>query len=69
MRAHVGDLLVVEGRREDTGRKTGVVTEVRGAEGAPPYQVRWVDEDQDVLVYPGPDAHIEGARDDGEPAG
>ncbi|ASU83904.1 DUF1918 domain-containing protein [Nocardiopsis gilva YIM 90087] len=61
MRARIGDRLVVEGPRDDVHRRTGVVTEVRGREGAPPYQVRWLDEDADheVLVYPGPDAHIE----------
>ncbi|WP_255429775.1 DUF1918 domain-containing protein [Streptomonospora sp. PA3] len=61
MRAKVGDRLVVEGPRDDLHRRTGVVTQVRGSEGAPPYQVRWLDEDSatESLVYPGPDAHIE----------
>ncbi|MFD0775785.1 DUF1918 domain-containing protein [Streptomonospora algeriensis] len=61
MRARIGDHLVVEGPRDDTHRRTGVVTQVRGREGAPPYQVRWLDEDADTesLIYPGPDAHIE----------
>ncbi|MBB6171828.1 hypothetical protein HNR23_001888 [Nocardiopsis mwathae] len=61
MRARIGDRLVVESERHDMHRRTGVVTEVRGDNGAPPYQVRWLDEDKDheVLVYPGPDAHIE----------
>lgn len=69
MRAQVGDHLVVEGPREDIHSRTGVVTEVRGPDGAPPYQVRWMDEDADheVLVYPGPDAHIEHSPED-EPA-
>ncbi|KIH98391.1 hypothetical protein LP52_13205 [Streptomonospora alba] len=61
MRARIGDHLVVEGPRDDMHRRTGVVTQVRGREGAPPYQVRWLDEDVDneSLIYPGPDAHIE----------
>ncbi|MET9794688.1 dsRBD fold-containing protein [Nocardiopsis alba] len=61
MRAKVGDHLVVESPNADTHRRTAVVTEVRGPEGAPPYQVRWTDggvEHRD-LIYPGPDAHIE----------
>ncbi|WP_017580390.1 dsRBD fold-containing protein [Nocardiopsis valliformis] len=73
MRAEVGDRLVVESPNADTHRRTGVVTEVRGAQGAPPYQVHWQDSEQghDALVYPGPDAHIEhppGPGADGEGA-
>ncbi|MBV2366305.1 DUF1918 domain-containing protein [Streptomonospora nanhaiensis] len=61
MRARVGDRLVVEARRDDAHRRTGVVTEVRGGQGAPPYRVRWLDNAShtETLVYPGPDAHIE----------
>ncbi|GAB3440410.1 DUF1918 domain-containing protein [Streptomonospora sediminis] len=61
MRARIGDHIVVEGPRDDMHRRTGVVTEVRGRQGAPPYQVRWIDEDSatESLIYPGPDAHIE----------
>ncbi|WP_344976716.1 DUF1918 domain-containing protein [Salinactinospora qingdaonensis] len=59
MRARVGDRLVVEGPRDDVPRRTAVVTDVRGRDGAPPYQVRWVDEDRETLVFPGGDAHIE----------
>ncbi|WP_026122234.1 dsRBD fold-containing protein [Nocardiopsis halotolerans] len=61
MRAQVGDRLVVESPRDDTHRRTGDVTEVRGSDGSPPYQVHWHDAERghDDLVYPGPDAHIE----------
>lgn len=62
MRAQVGDRLVVESSRADTRRRTGVVTGVRGTQGEPPYQVRWLDADsrsESALVFPGPDAHIE----------
>ncbi|NYE47352.1 hypothetical protein HDA32_002472 [Spinactinospora alkalitolerans] len=57
----MGDRLVVEGARDDTHRRTGVVVAVRGSDGDPPYQVRWEDgpDGHEVLVYPGPDAHIE----------
>ena len=73
MRAEVGDRLVVESPNADTHRRTGVVTEVRGPEGRPPYQVHWLgsEEGRDALVYPGPDAHIEhppGLGADGEGA-
>ena len=57
MRAQVGDQLVVEGRTADVHRQEGQVLEVRGADGAPPYLVRWND-GHEGLVFPGPDAHI-----------
>ncbi|MFD3688695.1 dsRBD fold-containing protein [Nocardiopsis sp. NPDC058631] len=66
MRAEVGDRLVVESPRADAHRRTGVVTSIRGDRGSPPYQVRWLDaeSEHDVLVYPGPDAHIEHPPED-----
>lgn len=57
MRAQVGDRLVVEGRTTETPRQEGEVLEVRGADGAPPYVVRWRD-GHEGLLYPGPDAHV-----------
>jgi hypothetical protein len=38
----------------------GVIVEVRGANGAPPYLVRHED-GHETLVYPGPDAVVERA--------
>ena len=49
--------MVVEGRTETHARREGEVVEVRGADGAPPYVVRWSD-GHEGLVFPGPDAHI-----------
>lgn len=60
MHAKVGDRLVVEGRTVDAGRREGEVIEVRGADGGPPYVVRWAD-GHEALTYPGPDAHVLGA--------
>jgi hypothetical protein len=43
MKARVGDELIVRGRHVgDVGRR-GVITEVRGEGGSPPYLVRWAD--------------------------
>ena len=28
-------------------------------DGTPPYRVRWVEDDHETLVFPGPEAHIE----------
>ena len=57
MQAQVGDHLVVEGAKVDAPRREGEVLEVRGADGAPPYVVRWAD-GHEGLTFPGPDAHI-----------
>lgn len=57
MQAKVGDRLVVEGDKVDVPRREGEVLEVRGADGAPPYLVRWSD-GHEGLTFPGPDAHV-----------
>ena len=43
MNAQVGDELVVKGRHVGDHDRTGVITEVRGEAGGPPYLVRWSD--------------------------
>ena len=43
MKAQVGDELVVKGRHVGDHDRTGVITEVRGEAGGPPYLVRWSD--------------------------
>ncbi len=62
MKAHVGDRLVLEGTRLDDRRRVGVITEIHHPDGTPPYQVRWLDDDHESLVFPGPDARIEPAE-------
>lgn len=57
MQAKVGDRLVVEGAHVDVPRREGEVLEVRGADGGPPYVVRWSD-GHEGLTFPGPDAHV-----------
>jgi len=61
MKAQVGDHLVQESGRVDTPRRIGVITEVHGSDGAPPYQVRWPD-GHESLVFPGPDARVEAEK-------
>ncbi len=43
MKAQVGDELVVKGRHVGDHDRTGVIIEVRGQAGGPPYLVRWSD--------------------------
>jgi hypothetical protein len=57
VQADVGDQLVIESRTVDAPRKVGEVLEVHGADGGPPYVVRWSDGHQG-LMFPGADAHI-----------
>lgn len=50
MRAVVGDEVVIKGRHVGDADREGVIAEVRGAGGAPPYLVRWRDGHESVLI-------------------
>jgi hypothetical protein len=63
MHARVGDRLHVFGRRVGNPEKMGLIVEVRGEDGSPPYVVRFGD-GHEALVFPGPDAVVE----QGEPS-
>ena len=58
MRAAVGDRLHVHGHTVGERDKMGMIIEIRGADGAPPYMVRF-DDGHEALVFPGPDALVE----------
>jgi hypothetical protein len=58
MQANVGDQLVVQGMHVGEHVRHGVILEIRGAAGAPPYLVRWDDSGHEALVYPGPDSSV-----------
>jgi Domain of unknown function (DUF1918) len=58
MRAAVGDELVVRGRHVDDHDRTGVIIEVQGGNGAPPYRVRWTDGRESVF-FPSTDTEVE----------
>jgi hypothetical protein len=64
MRAVAGDKVVIRGHRIGTVPRSGVIVEVRGEDGAPPYLVRWEGDPHEHLFYPGSDADIEHAADD-----
>jgi len=59
MRADVGDRIVVHGRTLDDPQRDGEVLEVHGADGAPPYLVKWEADGHIGLFFPGPDAHVQ----------
>lgn len=53
----VGHEVRILGRHVDDAARTGIVVEVCGANGAPPYRVRFGD-GHEGLVFPGPDCVI-----------
>jgi hypothetical protein len=58
MQASAGDHLHVHARIVGQPDQIGVIMEVRGPQGAPPYLVRYPD-GHETLMYPGPDAVVE----------
>ena len=70
MHASVGDRIVIKGHRVGEPERDGEILHT-GAEGGPPFLVRWGDSDHQALFFPGSDAVIE--HDDhstaNEPAG
>lgn len=63
MHAVVGDRIVIRGHAVGGKDRRGIITGVRGADGAPPYTVQWLDDPHDephsVIFFPGTDADLE----------
>lgn len=62
MKAMVGDRLVINGTNLGDRRRVGIVTGVAHPDGSPPYVVRWLEDDHESVVFPGPTAHVESRR-------
>ena len=58
MHAQVGERLLIHGRKVGHPEQHAEVLEVRGADGAPPYLVRFED-GHEGLVFPGSDCHVD----------
>jgi hypothetical protein len=58
MQATVGERLLIRGRTVGSTDRHGEIVEVRGADGAPPYLVRF-DDGHESLVFPGSDCVVE----------
>lgn len=56
--ASQGDTLVVRGRRQGQADRDAVILEVRGADGGPPFVVRWTDDGHTGLYFPSSDAYV-----------
>ena len=67
MQASVGDEIIITGHVVGEARRVGQIVEVRGADGGPPYRVRWDDSGRTTLLYPGSDSTIKhiAATEDG----
>ncbi|MEP1125476.1 MAG: DUF1918 domain-containing protein [Ilumatobacter sp.] len=59
MRAQPGDKLVISGHQVGEPKRIGMIKEVRGDDGGPPYRVEWDADGHTTLLYPGPDCTIE----------
>ena len=58
MKARTGDRIVIQGHRIGEPERDGEVLEVHGADGGPPFLVRWSADGHEALLFPGPDAVI-----------
>ncbi|MEC3953731.1 DUF1918 domain-containing protein [Nocardia sp. CDC153] len=63
MFAKPGDWLIVEHTTIGGDARRGLIEEVHGDGGAPPYLVHWTDTGHRALIYPGPDAHVLSAEE------
>jgi hypothetical protein len=59
MHAVVGDRIVIKGHRIGEPDRDCEVLEVRGADGGPPFRVRWGDDGHESLFFPGTDAAVQ----------
>jgi len=59
MRARVGDRIIIEGHHLGEPRRDCEVLEVQGADGGPPYVVRWSDDGHTAFFFPGNDATVQ----------
>lgn len=58
MHASVGDRIVIKGHKVGEHDRDCEVLEVHGADGTPPYVVRWEEDGQEALFFPGSDATV-----------
>ena len=61
MRAKRGDRIVVESGGTG-GPRVGLIVGLQSEDGAPPYRVRWIDNDHEGVYHPGPNSRIEQSK-------
>lgn len=65
MKVEAGDRIVIRGHKVGQHERHGTVIEVRGADGGPPYLVRWDGEEGEHVFFPGSDADVEHVPSEG----
>lgn len=68
MKASQGDRITIRGKTVGSSERHGQIVEVHGADGAPPYVVRF-DDGHETTVIPGGDFVIDRIHPATEPAG
>jgi hypothetical protein len=58
MHAKVGERIIIRGTTVGSPDRHGVIVEIRGSDGDPPYLVRF-DDGHEALTYPGGDFVLE----------
>jgi len=59
MQAKAGDRLIIKGHHVGEPDRDAEILEVRGADGGPPYVVRWEDSGHETVFFPGSDAVVQ----------
>jgi hypothetical protein len=59
MHANVGDRIVIKAHHLAEPDRDCEILEVRGADGGPPYRVRWDADGHESLFFPGSDARVQ----------
>jgi hypothetical protein len=65
LRASAGDRLVIRGHEVGAPSRDAEILEVLGADGSPPFRVRWSETGREALIFPGSDAVVEHYRHTG----
>jgi len=58
VKANAGDHIIVAAPTTGSSIRDGEILEVHGADGGPPYLVRWTQSGESGLFFPGSDAHV-----------
>ena len=59
MHADVGDRIIIHAHHIGEPDRDCEVLEVRGADGGPPFRVRWGEDGHESLYFPGSDASVQ----------
>ncbi len=59
MHAVVGDKIVIRGHHTGQPVREAIILAIEGENGAPPYRVRWTEDEHEGFFFPGSDAVIE----------